>query len=663
MNLSLFNFGSLMSDAKNIGDVWKPKTQRLRVGSDISPLTSTAVGETGNRTITVAEGDDVRLKSTGIFDWARQASKQGSQVKNFRLLDDAQFSPSAGGQDKTQGASATSSVLYDQGKRSVVFSGGKLFVLEKDDSGEPPVILDEFTVTGDSRLSWDKDGNAVFTSGRDALTGGKLVAGGANEILIRTSGVDVEAGAGTTVLNLSSEGGSFSGGDKVTYLGAYQGCTFEGGAGDTTYAGYFSDSTFLAGKGKGLFSGVFEKAEIEGGDKDDQFSGYFSASTISGKGGTDIFNGMFLNGCKLSGDEDDDRFTGRFIDSALTSGAGNDVLGSLVDVAKAENFKRPDGNTYRGLAADFVDTEVDAGEGNDSFNGVAFGGSLNLGAGDDSAAGVFTSVRVDGGEGNDSVTALYSRSSAFETGAGDNSFTLATATASVVHTGEGASIVNLGHSPGVSSQSDGATLSGSALTKTLWNTPDDPLPKEFGELSNNRVEAELGENTIHMHNGQGINSVATGTATSQTEAADRKSQKNQAAGKGKADSDTSDAAGQEPAGGFRMGTESSLPLPLLSARTIDVSDVHSDARAPETGKESAEDRHRRRALERYATLYGDALVTEGNTAAVINTGTEEEIILKGARRQIYEAETDDMKRYTHKRNAFGQYESLRSKFI
>lgn len=86
----------------------------------------------------------------------------------------------------------------------------------------------------DTKVVWNENGEPQLLTGRSARTEGVLKAEGENELLFRVSDCDVQAGAGTVVYNLCSSSGTYSGGDNVTYLGAYEGGTFTETTGKVT---------------------------------------------------------------------------------------------------------------------------------------------------------------------------------------------------------------------------------------------------------------------------------------------------------------------------------------------------------------------------------------------------------------------------------------------
>ncbi len=652
MGISLFGMGTGIMPAKTLGQVWRPKSQKLSVGRELCPLSATAFDEQ-KRTVTLADGDDVRFASHEIFGFAKAAARSGLRVKNFRSVDTENLTysnaarlpaaaddPDAMARQEIQArrqnlAELTKSAeVYKNGDRLVTFSDNTLSVWEIDKERNSPKLLAKQTITGDTRLSWDKENNPVFHTGGQALTGGTLKAVGENEILVRMSGANVEAGNGTTVLNLSGKKGSFSGGDGVTYLGAYSDCEISGGTGKTDYAGYFANTAILASAGQGVFSGVFENMDIEAGESADRFTGYFSATTINGGDGNNEFKGMFLNGTTAQGGKDDDTFNGRFVDSLLNGGAGKNNFGTYIDINTMKRIVARDGYEYQGLESDFINAGIEAGDGDDTLKGAVWGGSVNLGDGDNTVSGIFSESRVNAGAGNDTIAAMYSRNTVFEAGDGSDRVSLATAFSSTVRTGEGSTSVTLGHNVGESSRATGAEHGGDAvLSGTLWRTArqerNSTTADSYGELAGNSVDASVGENAVIVKTGSGVQSVRTGEAKPEKDPSGRPEKE--------AEQSVSPAT-KSPAG------MDSLP---------DAADFLAEAgTARETGEKK---RRRQTALQRYARQSGDGPVA-GSPGAVIKTGAGEDISIRTYDSiNTIEPPRDYIRRTTRRSTGFGYY--------
>lgn len=168
-----------------------------------------------------------------------------------------------------------------------------------------------FTLTADTRITWDDQGNPLILQGADALTKGSLKAHGGDEILLRLNAGTVEGGDGsTTVINLSESS-----------------AVFKGGKGDMTFYGSYLGADIISGEGENNYLGVFTDCSITGGGGDDTFAGFFLGSLIKGGNGNDIFSGLFLKGCELQGEEGDDKFTGEFSQAVIFGGEGKNFYG------------------------------------------------------------------------------------------------------------------------------------------------------------------------------------------------------------------------------------------------------------------------------------------------------------------------------------------------
>lgn len=302
-------------------------------------------------------------------------------------------------------------------------SSGIAITLSETSSGQVATLFKEgkaltsFNLTKDTRVSWDENGAPVITQGSKAVTNGVLRGMGDNEILIRVSSVDVLAGGnGTTILNLSETGG-----------------TFTGGEGGTKFLGDYMGSTVIGGAGANNFAGVFTNSAITGGTASDVFSGIFASSTVKGGDGGDVFSGLFLMQSTIMGEAGDDKFTGQFVDSNLSGGDGDDSFGSdiVADLAK-------------GIRADFTNVTIDMGDGKNRMKGTALSSSITGGKGDDSFSGIFVESTVSTGQGDSSISAALAVGSLFRGEGGDDSVTLYTATGNTVDMGEGENSIRIG---------------------------------------------------------------------------------------------------------------------------------------------------------------------------------------------------------------------------
>ncbi|MDR1124636.1 MAG: hypothetical protein LBM64_01030 [Deltaproteobacteria bacterium] len=576
MSINFFGMNAL--GGKNYGEVWKPKTRRLMVGRDVAPITATEMEGKADRAVTLGKGDDVAFMSGKIFNFAKNLTQSGMSVRGFRSYETA---GALNGMDKGAMSGLSGAVLHDSDKYRIVLDrsdgGFRLAAYEKftDEAGQEQLRkLAKADFTDDAKISWE-NGAPKILSGAAARNGDTLAASGKDEILIRTSASKVKAGENTTVYNFSDSGGEFSGGNNVTYLGAYTQSVFKEGAGKSVYAGYFQKSKFSGNDNSlGRFSGVFENSEIEAGANDDIFSGYFSASKINGGNGENAFSGLFINQSAVSGGDDNDAFNGRFIASDLFGGKGDDAFGKHIDLNNLSYILPENDSAYYGLAPDFIKANLEAGEGDDKFEGVAWESRIHMGDGHDRAMGLFTASTLDGGEGDNNLSAMYSMASLFKAGGGNDVISLASSVASLINPGEGEDQVSLGRNQGKAG--DGGLGGDHLMPVTRWLTPEEARHDErglaFGELRANLVDASRGKNRVTIHNGEGTNKVETGDIFAAQES-------------GKA---------EEASAGEKAGAS-----------------------------------EKRKAIGRYAVQSGDAPLREGGLAAVVKTGAGGNLSFRG----------------------------------
>ena len=496
---SILNTGS-------IGSGWQPKSSRIRVGRDVGALTATTFTGKTDRNTVVGNGDDVALKSKDIFNQIKSRAQKGFGVRQFRTITDKDLedgSLNGGGVVRKSGDYKAmffaNTLKVEKGGYTATIQDGTITITKKnEEEGRPSILVMEAAITEDARLVWNGNGEPELLTGNAARTKGVLQARSENEIILSLSGSDVVAGEGTVVFNLSGKTGTYSGGNNVTYLGTYEGGEFTDTDGRVTFDGYFNRASFSGISGIAEFSGVFEEASVALGEGHGTFSGYFSASEILGAA-INTMSGMFLNACTVRGGDGDDRFTGRFIGSEVDGGEGDNSFGygKLNMMRKLTGSVTIDETTYQqnymGVEADFINSAVTAGSGKDRVSGVAWGGSFDLGDGDDSTDGIFSGTVVNGGGGNDTLRADYSADAAFDAGEGDDTITLITAMTSSVITGEGNNTVTMGLN----------NVSSPAMT---WQTSEEYLhrerPRETGELAYNTIDASRGDNAVTINNGE-----------------------------------------------------------------------------------------------------------------------------------------------------------------
>ena len=476
------SFISRLLNADMFGSLWRPDSGGIRVGRDVGALTSTGFARGAPDNVIVSKGDEIELKSGELFGKVREAARNGENIKQFRSI-----SP----QDLVEGKVSSGNTVYKNGDYCAAFADGTLTISKRNaETGKFDQVLST-KIREDTKVVWNENGEPQLLTGRSARTEGVLKAEGENELLFRVSDCDVQAGAGTVVYNLCSSSGTYSGGDNVTYLGAYDGGTFTETTGKVTFGGYFNGASFSKLTGISEFSGVFEAAAVDLADGKGSFSGYFSASAITGSADHgNTMDGIFLDACTIQGGDGDDTFNGRFINSTIDGGEGDNSFGDMGM------------NLMRTLTAeaDFINSSVSSGAGRDNLRGVVWGGSFDLGDGDDSVDGVFSQTTISGGNGNDRLKADYANAASFDTGRGDDVVDLTTAVNNTVTTGEGSNRVSMGRND----------VSGQAKT---WQTAEEHALRTWGtqtgELARNTVVAHEGENAVTINNGQSTRRLAT----------------------------------------------------------------------------------------------------------------------------------------------------------
>lgn len=620
--MSVYSVGNNYTTG-GFGSRWQPKQSRITVGRDVAPLTSTGFSANTANNNVLGHGDDVTLKSRRLFDYAMSNVQNGGRAQSFRGL--------AKLMDKSEDIELpvkANNVLAEQGDYSISYDAAskQINIFAKSAESGEFELTQSVAVTQDMKISWGEDGKPQVLTGAAAQSRGALEAKGENEIIIRTSNVDVIAGSGTTVLNLSSSAGTFSGGNKVTYLGTYLGSTFTDVKGDVDFAGHFAGSTFSKLTGTNTFSGVFENVEVDAAKGRNAFTGYFSASAIMGGKEAYTASGLFMNGSTVIGSTGDDTFSGRFIDSEVNGGEGDDSFGNSASIGNSETLvykKHKDSIAYQGLAADFVNSTVSAGAGNDKFKGVMWGGSLDLEQGENTVRGVFGQTAVNGGTGNDDLTAMYSYSSSFNAGIGDDKVTLLTSVMSTVTTDKGDDKISMGQN----NPQDGAAT---------WQTSSEYFakarPTETGELRENTVNAEKGENQIAIHNGESTVAALSGTEymtyTRKIEHEEKESSKKE----GSDTQDTPDA--QEP---ISLLTDKQKANPqakqyAVVSTLLDTPEVLNTDTSETDEENGPSERKMRRAQGRYKSVLGFEPLDKGNPAVTVNTSDGESQTFHGIAR-------------------------------
>ena len=575
--MSIMNQARFMFGAKQLGEVWKPKGASVPAleGSTTEPVTPA----------TCVLGDAVSIRNSAQTDYSRnrQDTRDGFHSDGFGSKKSSITSTTIMGEDGSVLGQTRTQELKSTDKATVSLSVGhdgqkSLIIDYKDGRESVSVALD-----ADTRVSWGNDGEPLISQGAGALSAGVLKAGGKDEILVRMSGANVVAGDGSTVINLSGKGGSFTGGTNVTYQGSYSDTSFEYSQGSTVnFAGHFSNVTINAKGSNASFGGVFDNSTIEGGGKGNDYSGFFTGSIVNALEGDNMFSGLFMEKSQITTGAGNDEFTGRFVDSSIDAGDGDNVFGAGIDL-----------HSFNESTSDFTNTIIASGKGKDKFFGKAYDSTIDLGDGDDDIKGVFTDSHVSAGEGNDTIAAMYGNGTRFDAGAGNDLLAVGTGIGNSLITGSGNNQVIMGYNKeGYGDGSSSLYGVGAIVAKSTWQTGDEALrnakPKEFGELSGNNLDAAQGENLITVHSGQATHTIRTGAMNE----------------------DDSAAAPESALGDVRTAVQDSMSS---------LNDVAADKASERAGSKSVVQEKRQMSVD------GDPLLDEGNEGVAINGGTDERL--------------------------------------
>lgn len=454
----------MVSGVNSFGRLWAPKQSRLYVGRDVLAMPTAKPEKATPWTKRVA--DDVAAISQEAH-----AKYQEAMVKNGQ----GQYSVKL-----SDGRNVTMRMLGEDAENS-----GKVIEIRVPGEAEAR----RYTVSENTRITFDENGEPQLLSGAAASSGGVLRAEGKDEILINFSSAKVEAGENTTVINFTGQGGEFVSGLNTNYLGAYSGAKFTEGSGTLTFAGVFDNSEINVGLGRGNFSGVFTKSILNGGALNDHFSGHFNEVKAYGNDGNDTFSGLFMEGSLIDAGAGNDNINGRFIHSSILAGDGNDNIGNFrLSGDPAQEFQ-------------FVASSIDTGAGNNKIRAAALNSVINLGEGDNRVHGVLQGSTVKNPEGNAQIMALLSKQTDYTTGTGETDMTLATAVHSDVTTGEGKSTVNLGVDE---NKHYHETIDGEyrSLENLVWRYANRNDEHAFGEVFSNHVNMEKGDASLNVSTGE-----------------------------------------------------------------------------------------------------------------------------------------------------------------
>ncbi len=389
-----------------------------------------------------------------------------------------------------------------------------------DQNGESQKL--EFSITDDTRISWDENGAPVIQQGAQALEKGVLTAKGANDFLIRVNADVVQGGdAQSTVLNLSEKAGSFI-----------------GGKGGMTFWGSYKDSTITGGEGENRFAGVFTGSTVSGGASKDTFSGFFAQSQVKGGAADDTFSGIFFDNSEIYGEDGDDSFSGRFVSAKLYGGSGKNFFGYQSNLESDYAVKQMNKETVEGDAGrtpknphptatenrffmeaaaainnvapkvaavnQFTNVVIDGSEGDAELAGSFQKADITLGEGRNSVKGFIKDTRVDASraERND-IHLGFAESSTVLSGSADDRIRMTTGRNTRIDSGDGDDAIIIGNHN--DQPSNTMTMGGAewdlAFTEFDTDVRDDNPLVSHGTLEYNVVNAARGKNTVAVNTG------------------------------------------------------------------------------------------------------------------------------------------------------------------
>jgi hypothetical protein len=315
-----------------------------------------------------------------------------------------------------------------------------------------------------------------------------------------------------------------------------------------------------------------------------------------------------MDACIVKGGDGDDVFSGRFIDGEVDGGEGDDNFGNTQSMnSEILSYKTSRGTrVYNGLAADFVNATVNAGAGNDTFEGVMWGGALNLDEGENTVRGMFGEAMVNDGKDNDDITATYSYLSFFDTGPGVDTVTLVTADNSSVTTDEGTNLVTMG-------QNNPTPADHTWQTRYEYSSKRRPM--ETGELQHNTVNTEKGDNTVSIQNGESTVAVLNGNEY------EEKTVGRKPDDAGTAEEPSSRGTAEQPS-----AQNAASPIMPQVPTLLDAAGPQAAEDAENDGAQSfppADERTVRYAIGRYLNVYGFEPLAGETPAVTVQTGTGE----------------------------------------
>ncbi len=323
-------------------------------------------------------------------------------------------------------------------------------------------------ITADTRVVTNPDGSVTLEEAADGVT---FEGTKDNDILIRLSDRQVNAGAGNDmVISLGGSGGVDGGDGNDSILGAVRGNAASGEGGMALLSGGAGDDRIE------LTNSMH--ALLDGGDGDDTLDGAMAHVIVRGGLG-------------------DDRLQGEMHFADIDAGDGNDSF--KMDLVALSQVKAGLGDDV--VKGDFRRSTINGGLGDDTFDGRFRVSNLFGEEGRDTFAGLYERGTVDGGEDGDTFAIRGAHTTEFTGGAGDDVMRAVTSFFASYDGGEGDDVLELGRKRHVSK---GGDLVPGGLSSTAWKV--DGLPGAYyaeGDLVQNVVNGGDGDDNVNVYGAPG----------------------------------------------------------------------------------------------------------------------------------------------------------------
>lgn len=343
-------------------------------------------------------------------------------------------------------------------------------------------------ITADTRVVTNPDGSVTL---EEATEGGVFDGTKDNDILIRLSDRQVNAGAGDDlVISLGGSGGVDGGDGNDSILGSVRGTV----APDKDDADHDNPPTLV--RGEAIYSEA-GRTLVSGGAGDDRIVLTNSLNLLlDGGDGDDTLAGVMAHAIVRAG-LGDDRLRGEMHYADIDAGDGNDSF-------KMDLVGRSQVNAGLGddeIKGDFRWSIINGGLGDDTFGGRFRVSNLFGGEGRDTFTGLYERGTVDGGEEGDTFAVKAAHTTRFTGGAGNDVMRAVTSFFATYDGGEGDDVLELGRKRHVSK---GGNLVPGGLSPTAWKVTG--LPGTYyaeGDLVQNVVSGGDGDDNVNVYGAPG----------------------------------------------------------------------------------------------------------------------------------------------------------------